>query len=115
MKIIDILNPDRVNRKPDNSIILVSNRNFSVQGFIIKRVELHLYIEKIDENLGPYSLITSIIETDQGTIEMVYDEGFRGEKSLEKAAEFVTQNLGISSLILRSIISLKEELTKSSN
>jgi len=44
---------------------------------------------------------------------MIYDEGFRGENALEKATEFVTNNLGISSLVLRSIVSLKEELKKS--
>ncbi|MEE9563920.1 MAG: hypothetical protein V3V69_03240, partial [Nitrosopumilaceae archaeon] len=71
------------------------------------------YTEKIDEKLGPYSLITVNVETDKGKIEMIYDEGFREENALEKAAEFVTNNLGISSLILRSIVSLKEELKKS--
>ena len=53
-----------------------------------------------------------VIETDKGSIEMIYDEGFRGENALEKAAEFVINNLGISALVLRSIVSLKEELKK---
>jgi len=53
------------------------------------------------------------VETDKGIIEMIYDEGFHGENALEKATEFITKNLGISSLVLRSIISLKEELKKS--
>ena len=113
MKIVDISNPERINRKPDKTIVLLSDGNFSEQGFLIKRIELKLYIEKLDEKLGPYSLITVNIETDKGTIEMIYDEGFRGENALEKATEFVTNNLGISSLVLRSIVSLKEELKKS--
>ena len=113
MKIVDISNPERINRKPDKTTVLLSDGNFSEQGFLIKRIELKLYIEKLDEKLGPYSLITVNIETDKGTIEMIYDEGFRGENALEKATEFVTNNLGISSLVLRSIISLKEELKKS--
>ncbi|MFB5610244.1 MAG: hypothetical protein ACE5R3_00615 [Nitrosopumilaceae archaeon] len=113
MKIVDISNPERVNREPDKISVLLSDGNFSEQEFLIKRIELKLYIEKIDEKLGPYSLITANIETDKGNIEMIYDEGFRGENALEKATAFVTNNLGISSLILRSIVSLKEELKKS--
>jgi hypothetical protein len=113
MKIVDISNPERVNREPDKVIVLLSDGNFSEQGFFIKRIELKLYTEKIDEKLGPYSLITVNVETDKGKIEMIYDEGFRGENALEKAAEFITNNLGLSSLVLRSIVSLKEELKKS--
>ena len=113
MKIVDISNPERINRKPDKITVLLSDGNFSEQGFLIKRIELKLYTEKLDEKLGPYSLITANIETDKGTIEMIYDEGFRGENALEKATEFVTNTLGISSLVLRSIVSLKEELKKS--
>ena len=68
------------------------------------------YVEKTDEKLGPYSLITSEITTNKGTIEMIYDEGFRGSDSLIRAVDFLTSNLGISGLILRSVIALKERL-----
>jgi hypothetical protein len=44
-----------------------------------------------------------------GSVEMIYDEGFRGEQSLLRASEFLTSNLGISGLILRSIIALREK------
>ena len=47
-----------------------------------------------------------------GSVEMIYDEGFRGENPLLRAAEFLTSNLGISGLILRSIISLRENTKK---
>ena len=113
MKIVDISNPERVNREPDKTSVLLSNGNYSEQGFLIKHIELKLYIEKIDEKLGPYSLITVTVETDKGNIEIIYDEGFRGENSLEPATDFITNNLGLSSLILRSIVSLNEELKKS--
>lgn len=113
MRILDFPHPERVNREPDKISVLFSDGNFSEQEFLIKRIELKLYIEKKDENLGPYSLITAKIETDKGSIEMIYDEGFRGDNALDKATEFVTNNLGISALVLRSIISLKEELKKS--
>jgi len=85
MKIVDISNPERINRKPDKTTVLLSDGNFFEQGFLIKRIELKLYTEKLDEKLGPYSLITANIETDKGVIEMIYDEGFRGENALEKA------------------------------
>ena len=113
MKIVDISNRSRVNRAPDKIVSLFSKGNFSEKGFLIKKVELKLYIEKFDEKLGSYSLITLDVETDKGGIEMIYDEGFRGENSLEQAANFVTKNLGLSALILRALVSLKEELKKS--
>lgn len=115
MKIFDIVNPERINRKPDKTISLVSSGNLSEQGIIIKKIELRLYIEKNDEKLGPYSLITSMVETDKGSIEMIYDEGYRGKNALEQAAELLVQNLGISGLVLRSILPLREELKKSND
>jgi hypothetical protein len=42
----------------------------------------------------------------------LYDEGYRGHNSLEAAKKFIISNLGISSLILRSIIALEEEIKK---
>lgn len=112
MKFIDISNPDRFSRSPDSIVSLFSEANYSEQGLIIKKVELRLFVEKNDEKLGPYSLITSLVDTDKGSIEMLYDEGYLGENSLEKAKDFLISNLGMSGLILRSIISLKSALTK---
>ena len=112
MKIIDIPNPKRVQRGPDQSVTLVSSGSFSEDGFLIKRVELRLYTQNIDEKLGPLSLITSLVETDKGSVEMIFDEGYRGENSLEKTKEFLISSLGISGLILRSLITLREEIKK---
>ena len=112
MEIIDLHNPERVNREPDQVEILFNSGDYLEQGFTIKRVELRLYIEKIDEKLGPFSLITSFVETDKGTVEMIYDEGFRGQDSLNRAVQFLISNLGLSALILRSVISLKTNSTK---
>ncbi len=109
MTIVDLHDPQRVNRKPDSVEVLFSSGDFVQDGFRISKVELRLYNERTDEKLGKYSLITSFVETDKGSVEMIYDEGFRGEESLLRAAEFLTSNLGISGLILRSIISLREK------
>lgn len=109
MKIIDIANPERVNRQADDAITLLDAGNFTDQGFVIKKIELRLYVEKIDQKLGPYSLITSLVETDKGQVEMIYDEGYRGQNALKRTADFVLSNLGLSGIILRSVITLKSK------
>ncbi len=111
MNVIDLHDPQRVNRKPDGVYSLFSSGNFIQDDFTISKVELRLYNERFDEKLGFYSLITSFVDTDKGSIEMIYDEGFRGENPLLRAADFLSSNLGISGLILRSIISLSEKLS----
>ena len=112
MKVIDVVDSQRINRSPDKTVVLLSGGNFIEQGFIVKKLQLCLYLQKYDDKLGPYSLITVQIETDKGEIEMTYDEGYRGKNALEEAAGFLTANLGLSSLILRSILQLKAELEK---
>ena len=111
MKIIDIHNPERVNRKPDQIEILFSSDDFEEQGFLVKHVELRLYVEKNDDKLGPFSLITSFVQTNKGSVEMIYDEGYRGEDSLNRTVKFLVSNLGLSALILRSTISLKDNIS----
>ncbi len=109
MTIVDLHDPQRVNRIPDSVEVLLSSGNFVQDEFVISKVELRLYTERTDEKLGDYSLITSFVETDKGSVEMIYDEGFRGEEPLLRAAKFLTSNLGMSGLVLRSIISLREK------
>ena len=106
MRYIDIPNPKRVDRNPDKIIELLSNDSITEKDYLIKNIQLRLYIEKYDKKLGKYSLITSFIETDKGSVEMIYDEGYRGNDALETSSKFLTENLGISSLILRSLIFL---------
>ncbi len=81
----------------------MSSGNFIQDEFTIFKVELRLYNERTDDSLGVYSLITSFVETDKGTVEMIYDEGFRGSNSLSRASNFLISNLGI----LREKISQK--------
>ena len=110
MEIIDLHDPNRVNHKPDDVQNLLEYGNFIQDEFKISKIELRLYSEKIDEKLGIYSLITSFVQTDKGTIEMIYDEGFLGDDALSRAFEFLTNNLGLSALVLRSIISIREKI-----
>jgi hypothetical protein len=101
MDIIDLHDPSRVNHQPDKVEVLFNSGDFEEQGILVKHVELRLYIEKNDD------LITSFVQTDKGSVEMIYDEGFRGNDSLNRAVQFLVSNLGLSALILRSIITLK--------
>ena len=109
MNIIDLHDPLRVDKIPDEVEVLLSSGNFTQDNFVISKVELRLYTERTDEKLGNFSLITSFVETNRGSVEMIYDEGFRGENPLLRASEFLTSNLGISGLVLRSIITLREK------
>ena len=111
MDIIDLHNPDRINKNPDERKFLLENGNFIQDEFEISDIELRLYLEKIDQKLGAYSLITSFVRTNKGTIEMIYDEGFLGEDALTRAFTFLTTNLGLSGLVLRSIISIRQKIS----
>ncbi len=102
-------NPNRINREPDKVVTLIESGNFKEQGFTIKKITLRLFVEKKDMKLGDYSLITSLVETDQGEVEMIYDEGYRGDNALDRTASFLMNNLGLSSIILRSVIALQSK------
>lgn len=115
MKIIDVFNPERIKRPPDKVISLLSSKKFIEHGFAIQKIELRQYLEKKENKQGNFSLITSYVDTDKGSIEMTYQEGYLEEDALEKIGNFLTSNLGISGLILRSVISLKEEIKKSNS
>ena len=110
MKIIDLYNTERVNKSPDDVEILMSSGSFVQDEFVISKVELRLYKERNDDKLGAFSLITSFVETDKGSVEMIFDEGFRGDDPLKRTKDFLISNLGISALVLRSIICLREKL-----
>ena len=106
LKYIDIPNPKRLEREPDKIISILINGNSIENGYEIRNVFLRLYIEKIDKKLGPYSVITSLVETANDSVEVIYDEGYFDTKEFESTSKFLINNLGISSVILRSLIFL---------
>ncbi len=108
MRFVDVPDPGRVAGGPSRVSVIFENGSFWERGFEVTKVELCLYEERTDERLGPYSLITSVVHTDRGSVEMVYDEGFRGESPLERAGRFLSANLGMSGVVLRSIIALEQ-------
>lgn len=109
MKIIEVGNPNRV-KNPPNSVVTVLDIPLNYKSFVIKKIELRQYVEKNDPVLGIYSLITAFIDTDKGSIEITYDEGFREKHPLDSAKLFLTESLGLSSLLLRALISLESQL-----
>ena len=112
MKFIDIPDSQRIEREPDNRSLIFTDGKIMQEGVEIKQIELLQYKMNVDVNLGEYSIITALVDTDHGQIEILYDEGYRGNDALNESANMLIQNLGLSGLILRSLISLKNKLGK---
>ena len=112
MKFIDVPDSKRIERDPDNRNVIFSDGKITQDDVEIKKIELLEYKINTDQNLGTYSIITALVDTDQGLIEILYDEGYRGDDALNDSANMLIQNLGLSGLILRSLISLKNKLGK---
>ena len=106
LKYIDIPNPKRLEREQDKIISILTNGNSIENGYEIRNIFLRLYIEKIDKELGPYSIITSLVETTKDSVEMIYDEGYFDTKEFDSASKFLINSLGISSVIHRSLVFL---------
>jgi len=112
MKFIDIPDASRITGPPENRTTIISDGKIKQDGVEINKIELLQYNIKSEEKLGGYSIITALIQTDLGEIEILYDEGYRGVDVLKESANMLTQNLGLSGLILRSLISLKHHTEK---
>ncbi len=112
MKFVDIPDSSRITGDPDNRTTIISDGKIQQDGVEINKIELLEYKIKFEEKLGNYSIITALIQTDLGEIEILYDEGYRGTNALQDSANMLTQNLGLSGLILRSLISLKNHIGK---
>jgi hypothetical protein len=111
------IEPDRVNRAAEKSKILFSYADLGIlqnQGFIVKKLEMRQYVETFDARLGEYSLLTILIETDRGILEMKYDEGFRGEAAIDSAVTMIVQHIGLTAIINRALIELERQLSKQS-
>ncbi len=112
MKFVDVPDSKRIKRDPDSRNVVFSDGKITQDGVEIKKIELLEYKINTDQNLGTYSIITALVDTDQGLIEILYDEGYRGDDALNDSTNMLIQNLGLSGLILRSLISLKNKLGK---
>ena len=110
MKIIDIPDSKIIKSNPDQKIILLSNGDVIPNGFKIIKLELRLYFNTITQKPTRNSIITAYLQTENHSIEAIYDEGDLGIDELEKSVKLLTNNLGLSGLILRLIISLENIL-----
>ena len=108
--IIDVSNLERIDKKPTRRMTLLSNGEVMQNGFKIKTLELRLYTNILQNKPLSYSIITAYLETDEHSIETLYDEGGLEDNALEKSTELLTNSLGLSGLILRLIISLENTL-----
>ena len=98
MKFVDIPEPNRIERDPDDRRIILTDGKIEQSDVVINQIELLLYKIKIDPNLGEYSIITALIDTDCGQIEILYDEGYRGNDALNESANMLIQNLGLKAV-----------------
>ncbi len=112
MKFVDLIDSKRIARIPDKTINLMSSGNFIEQGFCIKQVELRLYQEQKDNDRGPYSIITTYVETNNGSIERIFERGYLGPNAIEEAAANITSHPTMSTIILNSLRQLKFVLDK---
>lgn len=104
MHVLDV--PSRIGSIPNDRVIIV-DETYTVNGTVIRKVELRRYITGQGTN-GPYSVITAYVQFESDSIEILYDQGYRGEDALDKAARFLRDMMGISGLVLRAHISLVE-------
>ncbi|UVS69892.1 hypothetical protein [Nitrososphaera viennensis] len=101
------IEPGRIRGPPAKSRVLMSGM-MQNQGFVITKIEMRQYVERTDEKLGDYSLLTAVVDTDRGSVEMKYDEGFRGPDAFDSAVTMLLQYVGLSALINRALIALSE-------
>ena len=98
----------------NQKIILLSNGDVIQNGFKIIKLELRLYHDDLSQNDNSaihILLLQHILKLMKHSIEAIYDEGNLGIMTrLDKSAKLLTNNLGLSGLILRLIISLENIL-----
>ena len=99
------IEPGRI-RGPPTRVVALLEGSTRAQEVLITKMEMRQYVERKDDRLGDYSLLTVFIVTDRGSVEMKYDEGFRGKDALESAADMLLQYTGLAALINRAIIEL---------
>lgn len=110
ISVINVRNPNVLKNSPAKTTTIMKQGQIIQDEFIITKIELRLYVKddhNNKDNRDTYSTITTFIKTDKGTVEMTYDEGFLGKNPLESATKMLTENLGLSALVLRCTIALR--------
>jgi hypothetical protein len=92
---------------PKKSMIILSNVLYD-NLYFIKKLELLLYVTNKDSMIEEYSILLIRLETNDGTVIMKYDEGYRGSNVFDDTLELLTKYNGLSSLINRALIELNK-------
>ncbi len=92
---------------PKKSMIILSNVLYDNMYFI-KKLELLLYVTNKGSMIEEYSILLIRLETNDGTVIMKYDEGYRGSNVFDDTLELLTKYNGLSSLINRALIELNK-------
>ncbi len=104
--IVDAPVTGRAGRPPDRAATILEG-SYQVEGATVHLVELRQYVERRDDR-GTYSLITAMVRAGPHSIEMLYDEGYRGEDALDRAREFLVSQMGVSGLVLRAVMAIRD-------
>lgn len=107
--IVDVPEGTKISKRPDKTCILLDGAGFLERGLKIQKVELRSY-ETVHKT-HVHAIVTTAVYTDGGNIEMLYSEGNVKDGHLEDTARFIMSNLGISGIVLRSIIALEGHRT----
>ena len=92
---------------PAKSTVILSNVKYDNRYFI-KKLELLLYVTNKNSMIEEYSILLIRLETNNATIIMKYDEGYRGSNVFDNTIELLTKYNGLSSLINRALIEINE-------
>jgi hypothetical protein len=92
---------------PKKSMIILSNVMYD-NLYFIRKLELLLYVSNKNYLTDEYSILLIRLETNNGTIIMKYDEGYRGSNVFDDTIELLTKYNGLASLINRALIELNE-------
>lgn len=113
MVVVSDVRPGRIaGRRPDGVFHVMregQGAGVRARGLTVRAVRLCEYVERPGADgggRGPYSLITAVVETDAGTAELEYDEGYRGADALGEAGRFLVGHLGASALVERAAIAI---------
>lgn len=110
MNVYDI--PNAVTQKLPDDVVVILQEPLNMHDMLIKKIELHLY--KLTQEDRPYDVIVVHLEMGGHTIQMTYDEGYCRYDSLQKTADFIMSQLGMSAIILRARILLDTHMEGSS-
>lgn len=110
MNIYDI--PNAVTQRPPDDAVVILQEPLNMHDMLIEKIELHLY--KTTQEGRPHDVVVVHLEMGGHIIQMTYDEGYCRCDSLQKTADFIVSQLGMSAIILRARILLDTYMENSS-